>query len=204
MTTLLAPIHALEESQRLITTLEQLRHEIPFAEAILAIHLPTHSELEQTHIRAQQTVTAWRAALALRWECEVAGRRLYKRILRQLSAHYGGDHAPEIQLLSRGGAEANSSPAELLADLRRLQAALSVGSAAGLFAGEGGGELERTCAALEDAIAAANTCETQRRNAALDSRLAKEAYRRARSETRRRLAEHYGERLTSAFGELLD
>ena len=204
MTTLLAPIDALEESQRLIATLEQLRNEIPFAEDMLAIHRPTHSELEQTHIRTEQAVAAWRTALAQRWECEVAGRRLYKRILRRLSAHYGGDHAPEIQLLSRGGAEANSSPAELLADLRRLQAALSVGNAAQLFAGEPGDELEQVCAALEDAIAAANTYETQRRNAVLDNRLANEAYRRARTETRRRLVEHYGEQLASTFGELLD
>jgi hypothetical protein len=204
MTTLLAPIEALEESQRLIATLEQLRNEIPFAEDILAVHRPTHTELEQTHIRTEQAVAAWRAALAQRWECEVAGRRLYKRLLRQLSAHYGGDHAPEIQLLSRGGAEANSSPAELLADLRRLQAALSVGSAAQLFAGEPSNELEQACTALEDAVAVANTAETQRRNAVLDNRLANEAYRRARTETRRRLVEHYGEQLASTFGELLD
>jgi len=204
MTTLLAPTHALEESQRLIATLEQLRNEIPFAEDILAIHRPTHSELEQTHIRSEQAVAAWRAALAQRWECEVAGRRLYKRILRQLSAHYGGDHAPEIQLLSRGGAEAESSPAELLADLRRLQAAILVGSATQLFAGESEADLDRACRALEQAIAAANTYETQRRNAVLDNRLANEAYRRARTETRRRLAEHYGQQLASTFGELLD
>jgi hypothetical protein len=204
MTTLLAPTHALEESQRLIATLEQLRSEIPFVEDILAVHRPTHSELEQSHIRGEQAVAAWRAALAKRWECEVAGRRLYKRILRQLSAHYGGDHAPEIQLLSRGGAEADSSPAELLADLRRLQVATLVGNAAQLFAGESEDEIEQVCVALEHAIAAANTYETQRRNAALDNRLANEAYRRARTQTRRRLAQHYGERLAGTFGELLD
>jgi len=203
MTSLLAPTHALEESQRLIAALEQLRNEIPFAEDILAIHRPTHSELEQSHARSEQAVAAWRAALAQRWECEVAGRRVYKRILRQLSAHYGGEHAPEIVSLSRGGAEVDSSPAELLADLRRLQAAISVGSAAQLFAGEPEQELDHVCAALENAIATANTYETQRRNAVLDSRLANEAYRRARSETRRRLIEHYGEQLAGAFGELL-
>ncbi len=203
MTSLLAPTHALEESQRLIATLEQLRSELPFAEDILAVHRPTHSELEQSYVRSEQAVAAWRTALAKRWECEVAGRRLYKRILRQLAAHYGGESAPEIQLLSRGGAEADSSPTELLADLRRLQAATLLGSAAQLFAAEPQNELEQGCEALERAINEVNIYETQRRIAVLDSRLANEAYRRARTETRRRLVEHYGEQLASPFGELL-
>ena len=204
MTTLSPPTDTLAESQRLIAIIEQLRGELPFADDILALHRPTHHELETSHTRSEDAVTAWRAALARRWECEVAGRRLYKQVVRQLAEHYGGEDAPAVQLLSRGGAEADSSPAELLADLRRLQAALAVGSESLVFARTRLPESEQVCAALEGAIAEANFRETQRRVAVLDNRMAREAYRRARTETRRALIEHYGERMASKFGELLD
>jgi hypothetical protein len=204
MTTLPPPTDALAESQRLIATIEQLRGELPFADDILALHRPTHHELETSYTRSEDAVTAWRAALARRWECEVAGRRLYKQVVRQLAEHYGGEDVPAVQLLSRGGAEADSSPVELLADLRRLQAALAVGSESLMFARERLHESEQVCAALEGAIAEANLRETQRRVAVLDNRMAREAYRRVRTETRRALIEHYGERMASKFGELLD
>ncbi|HJZ49966.1 MAG TPA: hypothetical protein VKE41_22480 [Roseiflexaceae bacterium] len=201
MTTPATPTDALAESQRLIATLEQLRGELPFADDILALHRPTHHELEISATRSEQAVAAWRGALARRWESEIAGRRLYKRIVRQLAEHYGGEDAPEVQLLSRGGAEADSSPSELLADLRRLQAALSVGPA---FVRDRLHEVEQACAALESAITEANLSETQRRVAVLDSRMAREAYRRMRGETRRLLIEHYGEGMAREFAELLD
>lgn len=200
MTTLPAPTDALAESQRLIATIERLRGELPFADDILALHRPTHHELETSATKSEQAVDAWRAALARRWEAEVAGLRLYKRIVRQLAEHYGSERAPEVQMLSRGGAETESSPSELLTDLRRLHAALSVGLA---FARERQPEVELACAALESAITDANQSETRRRVAVLDNRMAREAYRRARGETRRRLVEHYGEHMTSEFTELL-
>jgi len=203
MTTLLPPRDALAESQRLIATIEERRGDLPLADRLLAIHRPTHRALESSYDRSEQAVAAWRAALAQRWECEVAGRRIYKRILRQIVERHGGEDAPEVQLLSRGGAEADSSPAELLADLRRLHAALAVG-AGGPAAGEQLVEIERVCGALESAIADVRLCETQRRVAVLDTRLASEAYRRARAETRRLLAEHYGEQMASVLGDLLE
>lgn len=199
------PSHdTLAESQRLIVQIERFRDEIPFAEDILAIHLPAHQELSSTHARSEEAVDAWRMALARRWECEVSGRRLYKRIIRQIADGCGGMGAPEVQAITRGEAEANSSPAELLADMRRLQAALSISSGALAFARDRLPELGRSCAALEAAIAEANLRETERRVAALDNRIASEAYRRAREATRRSLAAHYGERLSARFGDLLD
>ena len=200
MTTLPAPTDALAESQRLIATIERLRGELPFAEDILALHRPTHHELEASATKSELAVDAWRGALARRWDAEVAGLRLYKRIVRQLSEHYGGENAPEVQMLSRAGAKADSSPAELLADLRRLQAALSVGLE---FVHQRLPEVERACAALESAIEDANQSETQRRDAVLDNRMAREAYRRVRGETRRLLVEHYGEHMAHDFAELL-
>jgi hypothetical protein len=200
MTTLPAPTDALAESQRLIATIERLRSELPFADDILALHRPTHHELETSATKSEQAVAAWRGALARRWESEVAGLRLYKRIVRQLAEYYGREDAPEVQMLSRGGADADSSPAELLADLRRLQAALSVGLG---FASERLPEVEQACAALQSAITEANQSETQRRVAVLDNRMAREAYRRVRGETHRLLVEHYGEHMAQEFTELL-
>jgi hypothetical protein len=201
MTALLAPADALAESQRLIAALERQRGELPFADDILAMHRPTHADLERSSELSDGAVEAWRAALAQRWDCEVAGRRLYKQVVRQLAEHYG-DAAPEVQLLSRGEAEANSTPTELLHDLRRLQAALDLGAAALPFAAERLAEVERACTILEAAIAAAAASEAQRRAAALDRRMAQEAYRRARAATRRALLEHYGGQIAGEFAEL--
>lgn len=201
MNSQLAPADALAESRRLIATLERLRDELPFADDLLAVHGPRQRELEQTHARSEQAVAAWRAALAHRWECEVAGRRLYKRMLRQLIDHYGSDQAPEVQLLSRGGAEADSSPTELLADLRRLQAAANIVGAP-IFSGAPQAALAQICSALAAAITAAASCETERRISVIDHRLASEAYRRARAETQQRLHEHYGDRAAELLGGL--
>lgn len=201
MSALLAPSDALAESQRLIAALERRRDELPFADDVLAIHRPTHESLARSSTRSDDAVEAWRAALARRWECEVAGRRLYKQGVRQLAEHYGRE-APELQLLSRGGAEVDSSPAELLHDLRRLQAALELAQASLPEAAERFAEVERECAALEMAIADANAREEQRRTAALDRRMAQEAYRRARAMTRRALVDHYGGAMVAEFAEL--
>jgi len=200
MTTLPAPTDALAESQRLIGMIEQLRGDLPFADDILALHRPTHRELETSATRSEQAVAAWREALARRWDSEVAGLRLYKRVVRQLAEHYGGEDAPEVQMLLRGGTDSDSTPSELLADLRRLQAALSVGLE---FARERLPEVEQACAVLESAITDANQSETQRRVAVLDNRMARESYRRVRGETRRLLVAHYGEHMAHEFTDLL-
>ncbi len=200
MTSLLAPANTLLDSQRLIAAFDHLRNELPLANEILDTHEPLHVKLQQTHQVSEQAVTAWRTALASRWECEVAGRRLYKRILRQLIGLYG-EHAPEVQLLSRGGAEADSSPSELLADLRRLGAAFAIGGAP-IDTPELQGELQQCCAALDRAIETTRQCETQRRNAVLDHRMAGEVYRRARTATHRKLLAFYSNGLDSSLSEL--
>jgi hypothetical protein len=201
MSALLTPSDALAESQRLIIALERRRSELPFAEDVLAIHRPTHDDLARCSARSDDAVEAWRAALARRWECEVAGRRLYKQGVRQLVEHYGRS-APEVQLLSRGGAEVDSSPSELLHDLRRLQAALELARSALPSVVERLDEAGQVCAALEVAISDASSREEQRRTAALDRRMAQEAYRRARTTTRRVLIEHYGGAMAGEFAEL--
>jgi hypothetical protein len=203
MTPFSPPADALAESQRLIAALERLRDEIPFADDVLAVHRPTHHDLEASYLKSERAVASWREALAIRWEHEVAGRRLYKRIIRQYAEHYRSDEAPEVLALTRGEAEANSSPAELLTDLRRMQAALSIAAGTLAFAHERLAELQIVCDSLERAITVANVSETERRTAVLDSRMASEAYRRARSETRRMLSEHFGEQMAVRIGDLL-
>ena len=202
MPSLLAPSDALTESKRLIAALERRRNDLPFVEDMLAIHHPAHYELENSRLRSEQAVEAWRNALARRWDCEIAGRRLYKHVFRQFVEHYGSAAVPEVQMLSRGEAEVDSSPSELLRDLRRLQAALTASTLP--FADTRLPEIEQVCCALEAAIAEAAVREAQRRAAVLDRRMAQEAYRRARALTRCRLAEHYGEQIAGDFAELFD
>jgi hypothetical protein len=198
MTTLPAPVDALAESQRLIAAIEQRRAELPFADDILETHRTMLRELETSHTSSAQAVAEWRAALARRWECEVAGRRLYKQVMRQLVDFYGSPEAAPIKLLSRGGAEIDSSPQELLEDLRRLHAALVIPTAPPP-AGERADELELACLELARAIAQASACEHRRRAAALDNRMVREVYRRVRGETTRVLVEHYGDRVPGEF-----
>lgn len=193
MTTLPAPADALQESARIIQLLEQRRGEFPCAEDFLAVHRPTHQALEHNKRIAEQAVAAWRASLAHRWNCEIAGRRLYKQIYQQFTEFYGSADAPEVQLISRGGAEDYSSPSDLLADLRRMEAALVVNRARLPFAAQRLGELGEVCAALDRAISDTRAYEAERRTSALEQRMAQETYRRLYKTTCAALAHHYGE-----------
>jgi hypothetical protein len=191
------------ESLRLIDALEQRRTELPFADTLLSTHKTVHGELEHCHDLSTAAVDSWRAALAQRWDYEVAARRLYKQILRQLAEHYGED-APQMHMVSRGGAEANSSPTELLEDLRRLQALLMVITGQLDFAAGQLEQLTTICRELELAIETARMAEHRRREAVLDSRMAREAFRRTCEETFGVLSAHYGERFVEEFQEFLD
>lgn len=192
MTTLPTPVNALQDSERIIQLLEQRHDEFPHAEEFLAVHRPTHQELERNKQITEQAVTAWREALAYRWTCEIAGRRLYKQIYQQFTEFYGSADAPEVQLISRGGAEENSSPAELLVDLRRMEAALIVNSERLPFATQRLSELVDVCTSLDEAINATNVYESERRASVLEQRMVQETYRRLCHTTRQALAEHYG------------
>ena len=203
MTTLPAPADAIAESQLLIAALEQRRAELPFADAILETHRAMHRELETSHTSSERAVDEWRAALARRWECEVAGRRIYKQVMRQLVAYYGSPSAAAIKLLSRGDAEADSTPAELLEDLRRLHASLAIEAGAPPFAPERACEVERACLDLARAIAHAAACEHRRRAAVLDCRMIREVYRRVRGETGRALIQHYAGQVPADFAGLV-
>ncbi|MEN9937848.1 MAG: hypothetical protein RLZZ387_4427 [Chloroflexota bacterium] len=193
MSTIPAPADAIAESQRLIAALERRRAELPFVDVVLEAHRTMHQELEVSHSSSEQAVAEWRAALARRWECEVAGRRLYRQIMRQLAEGYRTE-APAFKVISRGGAEAESSPAQLLEDLSRLQAALSISGVSELSRLRGR-QLEELSLELAHAIGHADSCEHRRRSSALDNRMVREVYRRVRGETCRALVGHYGDDL---------
>ncbi len=192
MTALLAPADALQQSERIIQLLEQRRGEFPCAEEFLAIHRPAHQELERNRQITERAVAAWRESLAHRWDCEVVGCRLYNQLYQQFVAFYGSA-APEVQLIARSGTEENSSPAELLADLRRMEAALLVNSKQLPFAAQRLAELSEVCAALDNAICKTNEHETARRESVLAQRMVQEAHRRLYGTTRQAFAQHYGE-----------
>ncbi len=203
MTSSLAPYDAINESRRFIHALERRQHVLTFADTLLSLHYTAHQHLENSYDISEQAVEAWRAALADRWECEVAVRRLYKQVIRQLTDHYG-EMAPQMQLITRGGAEINSSPAELMEDLRRLHAALTVELETLPFAAERLPQIDQVYDQLDHAIDVANQTEQRRRNAVLENRMAREAFRRTSEATLGKLAAHYGDQFNDEFQELLE
>jgi hypothetical protein len=202
MTVSQSPSDAIVDSLRFINAIEERSALLPFAADLLALHQYAHRNLEICYAASEAAVDAWRSALARRWDCEVAGRRLYKQIVRQMTDYYG-EGSPQLLLVSRGGAEANSTPAELLVDLRRLHAALTVELAQLPFAADRLPHVAQSCAVLEAAIYEAQETEHRRRIAVLDSRMAREAFRRTCEETFGKLAAHYGDRFTDEFSDLL-
>ena len=203
MTASLAPYDAINESRRLIQALERRQHAITFADTLLSAHYIAHQNLENSYDISELAVDAWRAALADRWESEVAARRLYKQITRQLTEHYG-EMAPQMQLITRGGAEINSTPSELMEDLRRLHAALTVERTRLPFAAERLPQISEAYTHLEQAIDLAYQTEQRRRNAVLENRMAREVFRRASEATLGKLTAHYGETFSTEFQELLE
>lgn len=191
----------LAESQRLIDALEQHAAELPFADEHLALHRPTRQELERCQHTSDQAVAAWRAALAQRWECEVAGRRLYKQIYRQYVEHYGSAERPEVRRIASGREDSDTSPTELLADLRRLQADLALHNSTPFAARRQ--EVQHAVESLEAAINEAAQREVQRRASVLDRRMVQEVFRRARTTTQRAISAHFGENLAPELRDLL-
>ncbi|ABU58228.1 hypothetical protein [Roseiflexus castenholzii] len=194
MTTLPSPHDAIADSAKLIAILERHYKDAPEIEALLNAHRATHSQMTTSYHNSEEAIAAWRAALARRWTCEITARRLYKQTLRQLVQHYGTAETPTIRLISRGGAEADSTPTELLEDMRRLHAVLSLEATTLPFAEQRLAEIAQACATLERAIDEVAESERQRRTAVLDLRIAREVYRRMRRETCQALMNQIGDR----------
>ena len=89
MTTLPSPNDAIADSARLIAILERHHKDVPEIEGLLTAHRTTHHQMTTSYHASEDAIAAWRAALARRWTCEIAARRLYKQTLRQIVQHYG-------------------------------------------------------------------------------------------------------------------
>jgi hypothetical protein len=192
----------LAESSRLIEVLERCCAEFPLAKSMLDAHRPAHSTLETSTLRTQQALEAWRSALATRWQYEVKARRIYRQGFDLLREHLGPD-TPELRLVSRGGAEVNSLPEELVADLRRLHSAMALWLPASDEREQLLNEVSSTSDMLETAIEQTNECERDRRVAMLERRIAQQRYRRIRAKTRKTIAENYGHLAYSQVAEIL-
>lgn len=201
-TTLPAPTDIAAEARRLIDLLEQRRRELPFADQMLARLRTSLSALEYCTQITDRALGVWREALARRWEDEVRGRRLYRQIYQQMAEFYGSPEALELQVFSRGGAEVNSTPAELLADLRRIEAALGVQRARLPFAAQRLAELQQHCVELQETIDSASTAEAERRACVFDRRMAQESCWRANQVAHQALRTHYGERASYMLPEV--
>jgi hypothetical protein len=181
----------IEQSRQLLTVLEQQRHAFVQADVCLERHLPLHVELEAAQLASQHALAAWRLALARRWEYEIQARRVSKAIYKELLEFYGSRSTPEMLLLSSDSSESHNTPHEILRDIRRLQAILSI--SIGFSAQrQRHNELEHISTLLEDAIRQTTECETQRRTAMLSRRLAEEMYQRLWCSTRNTLLEKHG------------
>jgi hypothetical protein len=176
-----------EDSNQLLAQLERQQGEHPGARDLLERHRQLHHELLQRQQSGERALDEWRRALARRWDCEVAGQRLYLNVQRELVAYFG--HESQALLIFLRGDERERDATQLLADLRRLHAALAITRGVPAAATEHLPDLLRACDALDEALRWSNRCEQQRHRAFLDRHLSQQAYQQVRERTQRALAE---------------
>jgi hypothetical protein len=97
--------------------------------------------------------------------------------LQQLRQEYGSD-APQLQVLAPDGNQHAGAASDLLNDMHRMHAALQLAQPACLQAAKID-LLEKACAELDAALQETLQCETRRREAMLETRMAQEACQHA-------------------------
>lgn len=182
---------ASESAYNLIRLLERHRTTLPFADEELAYYADLRSSLNAQRQHSEDTLSAWQAALSLRWECEVTGQRVSIHVQRKIVALYGDD-AASLRVIAPGRAASAMTPSDLLNDLRRLEASIALLMPRPPFADESLGQLAQAASRLATAIDETTRCEAARRTALLDQRLAVGLYERACGRTRQLLAEVLG------------
>ncbi|MBC8074475.1 MAG: hypothetical protein H7Y32_00240 [Chloroflexales bacterium] len=175
-----------QDSTQLLEALERQLDALPAAGALLEQHQQLHRELLHRQQSGERAIEEWRRALARRWECEVAGQRLYLNVQRELVAYFGP--ASQALLIFLRGDEREHDAAQLLADLRQLHAALAITHGVPTAATDYLPDLVLACDALDDALHWSNRCEQQRHRAFLDRHLSQQAYQQVRERTQRTLA----------------
>ena len=103
---------ALAESQHVAALLKRHAATLPPGASQVNQLLLACQLFERCQQQSEAAVAAWRTALARRWECEIAGRRIYKYVERQYLEWYGPESLELQRIISHDG---NFLPADLLA-----------------------------------------------------------------------------------------
>lgn len=181
-------LQTLEESARLLATLESYSATSPAMRATLDQHRALHARLEAHHTASEAALASWREALTRRWQCEIEGQRLFMTIVGQLRASYGAN-SPYLRVIDPGTAAHAGGPADLLNDLRRLHASLKLIPPPLPFDPARLDHLEAVCCDLDAALAETCAREAERRHANLERRMAQDAFQRTLATTQNRLSE---------------
>lgn len=182
----------IHDTSQMIEVLERHRTVLPFADAELVHYQRIRNELEQQRAQSEKALASWRGALNHRWECEVAGQRLFMQMSDKLR-HVFGDDSPCLHVITPTDRDGHSTADDLLVDLHRLEASLMLiqppldGTSGYLK------EITSLCNSLQSAIGDTRYWEEQRRSAVVGQRLVYDAYQRTCSKTRRLITEHLGE-----------
>lgn len=188
----------IDDSQQFIAMLESQAPQHPFVGEELARHRVLYSELQHRQAFNERTLREWRAALTRRWECEIAGQRLFMQIQRQLREHFGADSL-QVEAVAPVLDSKACTAADLLAALRRMHAGLMLLQPSPPFVGERMNQLKQALSTLAEALDQTRLCEAARRQAILNQQLASGAYERARNQTRHLFIEQLGEEAIQVF-----
>lgn len=181
-----------DAAARLVALLERHRETYPVLEEELAQQQTLTRVLADHRHRGEQALSAWRAALSRRWECEVRAQRAYSSVQRKLEAYYGPDQA-YAQLIAPGHPASASTASDLLHDVRRLGASLELLAPRPPFAAEAMARLRVAGDELARAIEQTASCEAERRSVLTEQRIATNLFERAYTRARRHLAGFLGE-----------
>lgn len=183
-----------DAARRLVALLECHREAFPLLDEELTQQRSLAHVLAEHQLRGEQSLSAWRAALSHRWQCEVSAQRAYSAAQRQLCAYYGPD-AAYAQLIAPAHPSNASTPSDLLHDLRRLEASLELLSSRPPFAAEALALLRAVGDDLGRAIEETARCEAERRSLLTEQRMAASLYERAYARARRQLVRYLGEQV---------
>jgi hypothetical protein len=191
-TTIPLTISMPDAANRLVALLERYRDAYPLLEEELARQRALTVAMAEQRKRGEQALSAWRAALSRRWECEVSAQRAYCEVERQLGAYYGSDSA-YAQLIAPAHPASGSTASDLLHEVRRLEASLELLTPRPPFAPQASARLRAVAADLAAAIDLTARYEAERRSVLSDQRIAANLYERAYDRARLLLARHLGD-----------
>lgn len=174
----------------LVSLLERHRAALPFAEEELARHEALRRTLGERQARSADALNAWRSALSHRWECEVRAQRTLSAVQRQAGASLAAP-AAYAHLMATRSEDTPVSHTVLLADLRRLAAALALLHPQPAFASAGLAELQASADELAAAIEMTDRCEATRRQMLLEERLTENLYLRVCAQTHQLITAHF-------------